>query len=151
MAHERPIKLVPPAEHEEIWTPNQGCFVRPNQPLRWQSLTFGTRSELLFAQALDRAGVFFCPLAACRVSVARGVRKTRELDFLIVHRGTTAVVELDGAPHNGRAADDHRRDRAIKRAGIWLIERIPSAEVVANPDEAVRGVLRMMLYYRKTA
>ncbi|MBA3889365.1 MAG: DUF559 domain-containing protein [Gemmatimonadaceae bacterium] len=151
MPGERTVKLLLGVDDESIAAPNQGSFVREERLLRWQSLSFGTQSELTFAQALDRAGVFFMPLSACRVTFAPGVRKTSELDFLIVHRGVTAVVELDGAPHNGRAADDHRRDRAIKRSGIWLVERVSSAEVLSNPDGVVRDLLRMMIYFRKTA
>ena len=130
---------------------NQGRFVRPESVRTWNQLHFSTQSELRFAQALDQARVFFAPLAGCRVTEEDGVRRTRELDFLVVDNGVVAVVELDGAPHNGRAADDHRRDRAIKRSGIWLVERFNSAEVLRDPESVVRRVRRMMRFYKRTA
>jgi hypothetical protein len=129
---------------------NQGRFVRPDGALHWAQMTFSTQSELALARALDRAGLFFAPLPACRVTYEGGERKTRELDFLLIDHGVPAVVELDGCAHEGRAADDHRRDRALKRAGIYLIERFPSVEALKSPEEIVRVMRGMIRHYRQT-
>jgi hypothetical protein len=114
-------------------------------------MIFSTESELRFAQALDAAGLFFAPLALCRITGDDGSRQTREVDFLVVHRGVPAVVEIDGRPHEGRAAEDHRRDRAIKRSGIWLVERFPSVDVLRDAPLAVRTLRGMLRHYQRTA
>jgi very-short-patch-repair endonuclease len=80
-----------------------------------------------------------------------GERRTRELDFLVVENGVPLVLELDGWPHNGRAAEDHLRDRGLKRSGIWLVERFPSSEALKDPEKIVRTVRGMMRSYRKSA
>ncbi|MGQ0524030.1 MAG: DUF559 domain-containing protein [Betaproteobacteria bacterium] len=134
----------------EFATTNQARFIS-NKGLTWQGLTFGTASELALAQSLDEAGIFFAPLCACRVTGDGGDRATRELDFLVVQRGVPIVIELDGAPHNGRAAEDHRRDRAIKRSGIWLVERFHSVEALQDPKRVVRTIEGIVEHYRKTA
>jgi hypothetical protein len=130
---------------------NQGRFIQADEPLRWNGLAFATQSELRFAEALERAGLFFAPAIGCRVSDEGGSRRTREADFLIVHRGVPVVVELDGRPHDGRAADDYARDRAFKRAGIWLIERFRSVEALKDPDRLVRMIRSMARSYRRSA
>lgn len=130
---------------------NQGRFVRAAHELRWEGLRFATASELAIAREFDALGVFFLPCAACRVTVDDGGRRTRELDFFVVYRGVPAVLELDGAPHNGRAADDHARDRAIKRAGVWIVDRVSSAEALQDPKAVVKRFLRMLRHYRRTA
>ena len=130
---------------------NQGRFVRPTKRIEWNGLVFSTESELQLAQALDRANLFFLPATSCRITAEPGIRETRELDFMIVHRGIPIVVELDGRPHEGRAAEDHRRDRGIKRSGIWLIERFASVEALQDPERIVRTIKGMVGFYRKTA
>jgi very-short-patch-repair endonuclease len=60
-------------------------------------------------------------------------------------------VEIDGRPHEGRAAEDHKRDRAVKRSGIWLVERFASVDVLRDAPDAVRTLQGMLRHYRRTA
>jgi len=118
----------------------------------WQGLRFRTKSEVAIARELDAARVLFFPQCACRITGAKGKRETREPDFLIIHRGISAILELDGAPHAGRAADDHRRDRLFKlRGGIWIIERVPSQYALQHPRQVVRGLIKLIETYRHSA
>jgi hypothetical protein len=130
---------------------NQGRFVRSHSIIQWHGLRFATSSELAVAKAFDAAGAFYLPCAACRLSCDNGDRETRELDFFVVHRGVPGVLELDGSPHVGRAADDYTRDRAIKRAGVWIVERVPSSEALRDPVGVARRFLNMLNHYRRTA
>ena len=124
----------------------------PGEGFVWQGLRYRTKSEVAIARELDAAGVVFFPQCACRITGANGRRETREPDFLIVHRGISAILELDGAPHDGRAADDHRRDRLFKlRGGIWIIERVPSQYALQHPRRVVRGFIRLIETYRHSA
>lgn len=131
---------------------NQGHFVPPGEEFIWQGLIFRTKSELAVAKSLDAAGVTFFPCCACRITDAKGGRVKREPDFLVIHRGIAAILELDGRPHGGRAAYDHTRDRIFKRrAGIWIIERVPSQFALEYPDQVVRGFLELIDAYRESA
>jgi hypothetical protein len=131
---------------------NQGHFVPPGQGFVWQGLRFRTKSEVAVARELDAAKLLFFPQCACRITGANGKRETREPDFLVIHRGIVAILELDGGPHNGRAADDHRRDRLFElRGGIWVIERVSSQFALLHPRKVVRGVLRLIETYRESA
>lgn len=49
------------------------------------------------------------------------------------------VVELDGSFHQGRAAKDAARDRAMLRSGVRTL-RIPSRMVFEDIDEVVRRI-----------
>lgn len=140
-----------PAPHGGSVASNQGIFVRSATGPTWQGLRFATESERQLALALDAARMFFVPVTGCRLTMDGGVRRTRELDFLVVHDGVPAVIELDGAPHAGRAAEDHERDRAIKRSGIWLVERFPSALALKDPVAIVQTLRGMINHLRRTA
>jgi very-short-patch-repair endonuclease len=95
--------------------------------------------------------VFF-PGCACRLTGSGGKRATREPDFLIIRDGIVAMLELDGKFHEGRAADDHRRDRLFElQAGIWVIERVSSQLALRQPRRVVRGLLKLMDKYRASA
>jgi hypothetical protein len=110
-------KLLPfpaPDGSEEPSRGNQGHFVPEGEGFTWRGLRFRTQSEVVIAQELEAAKLVFWPLCACRITGVRGKRETRELDFLVIHGGVAAILELDGGPHNGRAADDHRRDRLFE-------------------------------------
>jgi hypothetical protein len=78
---------------------NQGHFVPPGKGFRWQGLRFRTESEVAVARELDAAKLLFFPQCACRITGANGKRETREPDFLIIHRGVVAILELEGLPH----------------------------------------------------
>jgi hypothetical protein len=142
----------PAAPDPEQRPTNQGHFIPPAGGYVWQGLRFRTESEVAIARELDAAKLTFWPCCACRITGAGGQRETREPDFLIVHQGVVAMLELDGKPHEGRAADDHRRDRMFElRAGIWVIERVPSQYALHHPRRVVRGLLRLIEQYQKSA
>jgi hypothetical protein len=152
----RPLsKLLPfPASdgNEEPSRGNQGHFVPKGEGFTWRGLRFRTQSEVAIAQELEAAKVVFFPGCACRITGVRGKRETREPDFLVIHKGIAAILELDGGPHDGRAADDHRRDRLFKyHAGIWVIERVPSQYALHQPHEVVQTLLKLIDRYRASA
>jgi hypothetical protein len=75
------------------------------------------------AQALDRANVLFAANAGVRLGITPDHRQMFEPDFLVVAHGKTGVLEIDGPCHEGRAADDHERDRRFREHGIRVVER----------------------------
>jgi len=59
-------------------------------------------------------------------------------DFRIVP--SRVLVELDGGVHEGREAEDERRDSHLRRRG-WRILRFRNAEVFGDPGAVVRAIL----------
>ena len=52
------------------------------------------------------------------------------------------VIEIDGATHDYRNADDIRRDEYMKSLGLGVM-RIAAAEVLADPSAVADGLLRI--------
>lgn len=128
-----------------------GAFARPYADPRLRGLRFATESELAVALEFEAAGLFFLPTPRCRLTNDAGGRETRELDFLVIERGVPGVLELDGWPHAGRAAEDHARDRGIRRGGVWVVDRVPSMEALRAPADVAERFLRMLRSYRRSA
>jgi hypothetical protein len=128
---------------------NQGAFVPDQKALLWQRLRFRTEGELAVARALDSAGVLFFPLSGCRVSTRSGQRKTREVDVLVIVEGEAGILEIDGAAHNGRLAEDQERDREFARTGgITFTQRYTDAQAQEQPDLVVKEFLALFAIHR---
>ena len=106
---------------------NQGRVRSDNvAPLSADGLLFRSPQEINLYRALKSKGVSFAPLP---VFVRGGEEYQRlEPDFLVIYRGVTAVVEVDGdTVHTESPAEAHARTSALQHEGI-VIERIPAAE-----------------------
>jgi hypothetical protein len=122
---------------------NQGTCIR-SQPVVWERLRFAHDDEVAIARALDVAGVAFLPNCAIRLGEQKG-RKNKAPDFVVLANGKASILELDGGVHNGRAADDHARDRLFRMAtGIRVIERYSREQAHADPHGVVREVLDIL-------
>jgi len=91
-------------------------------PEVWQSLRFRSRAEVRIAEVLDAAGVMFLPNCKARIgSLDR--RRNCEADFLVLLGGVWGVLEVDGPYHEGKACQDHQRDRAFHHHGAATVQR----------------------------
>lgn len=59
---------------------------------------------------------------------------TWEIDFIVCYRGRCGAIEIDGARHRGKAADDRTRDQLLEDAGMSYVTRIP-AEATRDSTE----------------
>lgn len=111
----------------------------------WQGFKFRSATEIKIAEALDRAGVLFFPLAKARVVTPNG-RMNVEPDFVICHEGRWGILEVDGEPFHPpeRSAIEHDRDRLFRRHGVVCVERFDSKKCYANPDRTVEEFLLLM-------
>lgn len=57
----------------------------------------------------------------------------------MVDRGVVGVLEIDESPHAGRAAEDHARDRGLRRTGLWDVDRVPSVETFVTLPQSRSG------------
>jgi hypothetical protein len=114
---------------------NQG----KNAKIEWKGLFFRSPIEKAIAQALDRAGMTFFPNARGRTSFGDN-RVVLEVDFLVLYRGKTLIVELDGKQHDKHRLKDYRRDRAFLRQGFPCI-RFAASECRADADAVVAEIL----------
>jgi very-short-patch-repair endonuclease len=110
----------------------------------WERLWFRSRTERKIAQALDRTNVLFAANACVRLGVTQDHRQTREVDFLVVSNGKMGVLEVDGPSHEGRAADDHERDRRFREHGIKVVERYTAEQCHRFPDDVVTTFLELL-------
>lgn len=115
----------------------------PGAPLVWQGLRFRSQSEVRVAQALDAAGALYLPNCLTRLNVGSD-RQTREADFLVCEDGRWGVLEVDGPHHEGKAADDHDRDRLFRTYGIKVVERFPSLDCFNNATDVVQRFLGLL-------
>lgn len=68
---------------------------------------------------------------------------TFEPDLLVVYRGRTGIIEVDGAAHHRRWAADRSRDYLLENAGVDYIAHIP-AEDASDPDEVAAFARRFV-------
>jgi hypothetical protein len=132
-------------EPEELAENNQA--VRHDQrpgAYEWQGFRFHSKTEIKIAEAFERAGVAFLPNCLARVGPLDS-RCNREPDFLIIYRGSAAVLEVDGQPWHPpeRAAQEHARDRLFRQHGV-AVERYDATECYRMPDQVVAEFLRLI-------
>jgi len=105
--------------------------------IKWKGLTFRSQSELKIAKALDHAGILFVSSCKVRLKTEHG-RQSREVDFLIFHKGHLGVLEVDG-PHHSAAADTWR-DTRFHEHGIPVF-RFNSNDCYQQPTHVVQQFL----------
>ncbi len=117
----------------------KGVRGRPEtyQEIKWKGLTFRSQSELRIAKSLDHAGVMFLSSCKVRLKTEHG-RQSREVDFLVCHKGRWAILEVDG-PHHSAAADGWR-DGRFQEHGIRVF-RFDSNRCYQQPKQVVQEFL----------
>jgi uncharacterized protein DUF559 len=113
-------------------------------PCTLDGLWYRSKSERKIAHALEAANVMFAPNASVRLGVTPDHRDTMEPDFLVWQDRNLGVLEVDGPWHQGRAADDHERDRRLKEHGVRVVERYPADRCYSMPDDVVADFLRLL-------
>jgi uncharacterized protein YjbI with pentapeptide repeats len=113
----------------------------------WKGLRFRSKTEIIIAEALDRAGVLFLPNCLARLnhpSEPEG-RGNKEADFLICHQGKWGVIEVDGPHHTpDRRVEEQERERLFRQHGIRVVERFDAARCYEQPDEVVKQFLQII-------
>ncbi len=113
----------------------------------WKGLRFRSKTEIIIAEALDRAGVLFLPNCLARLnhpSEPEG-RGNKEADFLICHQGKWGVIEVDGPHHTpDRRVEEQERERLFRHHGIRVVERFDAARCYEQPDEVVKQFLQII-------
>ena len=117
--------------------PNQGNLVSKGA-ITYNGRFYRSQDETLVARELDRRGILFFPLpSASRSSVIK------EPDLVIVFKGKIGVLEVDGAYHTGRAADDHKRDIFFEQSGIY-VKHFNGDDVRGNVGLVVDTFIRLL-------
>ncbi|HSW42645.1 MAG TPA: DUF559 domain-containing protein [Patescibacteria group bacterium] len=117
--------------------PNQGNLVSRGN-ITYNGRYYRGRDETVVARELDRLAILFFPLpTASRASVLK------EPDLVIVYKGKVGVLEVDGAYHTGRAADDHKRDLFFEQSGIF-VKHFNGDDVRSNVGLVVQTFLKLL-------
>jgi hypothetical protein len=140
------VKIIPAVVEDSQWREkaaawlsgtkisNQGRVRSDNvAPLTADGLLFRSQPEIHLYRAFKAIGVSFAPLP---VFIRGGAAYSRiEPDFVIVHKGITMVVEVDGdTVHQETPAEAHARTTMLLHEGVH-VERIPASEC-DNPERA---------------
>jgi hypothetical protein len=121
---------------------NQGRVRSDNIAARQHDgLLFRSRPEILFYEALKKAGIPFAPLS---VVLRGGVQYNRiEPDFVIYNYGIMMIVEIDGdLYHSETPAAAHARLKFLLDEGAKL-ERVTASEC-ETPEQAREVVARVI-------
>jgi hypothetical protein len=106
------------------------------QPLLYNEMKFGSKSEIRIAQELEARKVLFFPLPfAVRAETGVFYKDHREPDFLVCHDGTWGVLEV--AYHPNRYEKDKEKDAWFKASGILCVEHFPAERCYNSPSEVV--------------
>jgi hypothetical protein len=121
---------------------NQGRVRSDNIATRTvDGLLFRSQPEIRLYQALKALGVSFAPLPV----FVRGGQSYRRIepDFVIVHRGVTMAVEVDGdTVHRETPAEAHDRTTMLQHEGVQ-IERVKASDC-ETPEGAATCAKRLV-------
>lgn len=109
---------------------------------QWNGLYFRSTAEVEIAKTLEHKGVFFFANARCRIVNRLGLPETKETDFLVFHKGSSRILEVDGEEYHQRRGEDYRRDRLFDKQGIFTT-RFTASECLKNPDEVIDEFLSL--------
>lgn len=119
---------------------NQGNVKNTNMPPYVEDgLYFRSKSEISLYFALKSANVLFFPLPVAQKSHPF----RREPDFLIIHKGVPAIIEVDGPEFHKDLDKDNFRDDVFRLEGIQVFKR--SANQCYNkPAEVVKTIIDIL-------
>ena len=121
---------------------NQGTLGRTVAAFDCDGMRFRSAAEVAVYRALltEQAkrphtdNLTILPLPSAKV-----VGNRFEPDFVVIYKGATGIIEVDGPDHRGKAADDRSRDRIFRHCGVVEVDRIDVADV-EKPYELERFV-----------
>lgn len=137
-------KLPPPMpDSSKKRTPKSQPNSKPEyRAIAWHGLTLRSQSEVKIAKALDNRGILF--LAGARIRLKTEThRQTREVDFLIHHRGKWGILEVDGPHHEHSVRADEWRDARFQEQGI-SVSRFPADQCYRQPDAVIEMFLKQL-------
>jgi hypothetical protein len=121
---------------------------RGKQPLLYNEMKFGSKSEIAIAQALEEKGVLFFPLPlAIRSDTGALYLDHREPDFLICNDGLWGILEV--SYHPDRYEKDSEKDVWFKQSGILCIQHYTAERCYQNPSEVVDEFLTILSKYKR--
>jgi hypothetical protein len=133
---------------------NQGVVIEKTfardgkQPLMYNEMKFGSRSEVRVAQELEARRVLFFPLPlAVRSDTGALYLDHREPDFLICQDGTWGILEV--AFHPDRYEKDSEKDIWFKKSGILCVQHYTAERCFNHPSDVVGEFLQLLAKHKK--
>jgi len=148
------VKIVPAVVEDPQWREKAEAWLSGNKvsnqgrvrsdnvaPLTSDGLLFRSNPEIHLYKALKSSGVSFSPLP---VFIRGGESYSRiEPDFVVIHKGITMVVEVDGdTVHQESPAEAQARVRTLQHDGV-VVERILASEC-NTPEKAKEASIKIM-------
>ncbi len=132
-------------------SPQSNDAGRANTTIEWGGLYLRSEAERRIAESLDKQGILFFANARGRVSldgamISIGALNGRvEVDFLVLHKGKSLILEVDGQHHNeqSQTVRDYARDRVLLKSGVPTI-RFVGRDCLDRPDAVVSECLSIL-------
>jgi hypothetical protein len=133
---------------------NQGTLLEKifardgKQPLIYNEMKFGSRSEVRIAQELESRRVLFFPLPlAVRSDTGAPYLDRREPDFLICQDGIWGILEV--AYHPDRYEKDSEKSQWFKKSRILCVEYYTAERCFNSPAEVVEEFLQILAKHKR--
>lgn len=124
---------------------NQGLNFYNSQIYLWKGMRFRSQAEIAIAHALDCQNAMYLPNCIARCRDSQGARTNKEPDFLIIHKGRTGILEIDGPHHTSeRRVSEQERERLFRLHGVRIVERYEAQWCIQKPHDVVREFLRLL-------
>lgn len=153
------VKIIPAVVEDPQWREKATAWLSGNKitnqgrvrsdnvaPLSSDGLLFRSKPEIHLYKALKANEISFAPLP---VFIRGGQTYSRiEPDFVIIHKGITMVVEVDGdTVHVETPAEAQARTRTLQYEGV-AVERISASEC-NTPEKAKEAANKIILAITK--
>ncbi|MBE9119116.1 DUF559 domain-containing protein [Lusitaniella coriacea LEGE 07157] len=108
----------------------------------YKNMGFESPAEVAVAIEFSRRKILFFSNPTCLIEDRSGVPVTRRPDFLVVYKGQTRILEVDGGQYHQNALEDYRRDRLFERHGL-RVTRFTADECLTHPELVVDEFLEL--------
>ncbi|OKH41144.1 hypothetical protein NIES2101_34790 [Calothrix sp. HK-06] len=124
---------------------NQGLSFPKGRIFLWNKMRFRSTAEIAIAYALDCQNVeVYFPNCIARCH-EQGVPTNKEPDFLVIHKGRTGILEVDGPHHTSeRRVLEQERERFFRLKSVRIVERYEAQRCINEPHDVVREFLRLL-------
>lgn len=103
---------------------------------RYKNFGFESQAEVAIAIELSKRKVLFFSNATCLIPDRYGEKHQKRPDFLVVYKGQTRILEVDGKDFHENAFEDYKRDRLFEKYGLRTT-RFTADECLTNPEVVI--------------
>lgn len=112
------------------------------QENNYKDFGFNSQAEVAISIELSNRRILFFSNPICLIYDRHGTGHRKKPDFLVVYKGQTRILEVDGKDFHENAFDDYKRDRMFQKYGLQTT-RFTADECLTNPAAVVEEFLEL--------